>query len=281
MTGNDILLTGLPRSGTTLVCQLLNKLPNAVALVEPMDVGRFARLPSRDAIFDEIQRFATKQRKSLLNRQSAVTRHVGGTIKDNLFSSRRAADGLRQFRATHGAIEFEKSLEPDFRLVIKHPAAFTALLPELAERFQCYAVIRNPLSALASWNSTKMPVNDGHAPAAEQLDRRLRQTLATLENRFDRQLHLIDWYFGQYRQYLTPDRILRYEDITASGGAALARILSSAGSLNEPLASRNRSSVYNWQGLSPVVERLLKSDGAYWDFYSRSEIRGLLEEVQR
>ena len=114
--------------------------------------------------------------------------------------------------------------------------------------------------------------------AARRRPRSLIQTLETLENRFDRQLFLIDWYFGQYRQYLTPDRIIRYEDITASGGAALATILSSAGSLNEPLESQNRSSVYDWQGLSPLIQGLLNSDGAYWDFYSRTETRGLLEE---
>jgi hypothetical protein len=32
----NVVLTGLPRSGTTLVCRLLNKLPDTVALHEPL-----------------------------------------------------------------------------------------------------------------------------------------------------------------------------------------------------------------------------------------------------
>jgi hypothetical protein len=36
MSENDVVLTGLPRSGTTLTCHLLNKLPDTVALHEPM-----------------------------------------------------------------------------------------------------------------------------------------------------------------------------------------------------------------------------------------------------
>ncbi len=36
MQHNNIILTGIPRSGTTLICYLLNKIPNTVALHEPM-----------------------------------------------------------------------------------------------------------------------------------------------------------------------------------------------------------------------------------------------------
>ena len=175
MRTDIIMLTGVPRSGTTLTCYLLNKLPNTIALAEPMAVGEFARLPTRAAILDVIEQFAEEQRTSLCGEGLAVTRHVDGAVGDNLFARQKAADGLRPFHATHGAIRFDKPLTSGLQLIIKHPAAFTALLPELAGRFPCYAVIRNPLSALASWNSTKMPVNDGRAPAAEQHDPRLKR----------------------------------------------------------------------------------------------------------
>lgn len=36
MNENNIILTGLPRSGTTLSVHLLNKLPNTVGLHEPI-----------------------------------------------------------------------------------------------------------------------------------------------------------------------------------------------------------------------------------------------------
>ena len=38
-----MLLTGLPRGGTTLACELLNHLPDVRALDEPMDPNRLLR----------------------------------------------------------------------------------------------------------------------------------------------------------------------------------------------------------------------------------------------
>lgn len=277
MTVDPLLLTGLPRSGTTLVCHLLNKLPDTIALVEPMDVGRFARLPTRAAIADDIAQFAETQRATLRSEGLALTRHVGGAVSDNLFAPDRTTDGLRSFHASHGSVHFDKPLSAGLTLVIKHPAAFTVLLPDLAERFPVYAVVRNPLAALASWNSTRIPVNDGHAPAAEQHDGDLARALSGIDDRIGRQLHLLNWYFGQYRAYLPPGRILRYEDIVASGGAALGAILPAAGALREPLENRNRSAIYDKDQVAVLAARLLGSDGHYLRFYTAADICGLLD----
>jgi hypothetical protein len=38
---NNVVLTGTGRSGTTLVCYLLNKLPNTEAPSEPIAPGKF------------------------------------------------------------------------------------------------------------------------------------------------------------------------------------------------------------------------------------------------
>ena len=96
MYANDIMLTGLPRSGTTLVCHLLNKLPDTVALAEPMKVGRFAKLPTRRAILDAIVGFAAQQRESLLTRGMAFSKHHEGSVPDNFYEAARGADGLRR-----------------------------------------------------------------------------------------------------------------------------------------------------------------------------------------
>ena len=40
MNGRNVILAGIPRSGTTLVVRLLNELPDAVALHEPMQVSK-------------------------------------------------------------------------------------------------------------------------------------------------------------------------------------------------------------------------------------------------
>ena len=50
----NIVLTGLGRSGTTLTCHLLNKLPDTVALAEPIAPGKFEDLmPDIEAVCDD------------------------------------------------------------------------------------------------------------------------------------------------------------------------------------------------------------------------------------
>ena len=271
------LLTGLPRSGTTLSCRLFNVLPDTVALVEPMNVGNLAKLSARSTMMAAIEQFVIRQRMSLITDGVAVSRHVGGTVTDNLFAPGRGRNGLRRFHASHGAISFGKPLSREFTLIIKHPAVFTALLSDLVTRFRCYAVIRNPLAVLASWNSTDMPVRDGHAPAAEQHDPDLKRALEMIHDRFDRQLYLLSWYLGQYQQYLPTDHIIRYEDVVDSGGRALAVVTPSAALLNEPLTNLNRNSVYEWETISLLAQKLLTTEGNYWDFYSPDEIQKLME----
>ncbi|HSK99870.1 MAG TPA: hypothetical protein VK869_06000, partial [Rubrobacteraceae bacterium] len=54
----NIVITGPGRSGTTLTCFLLNKLPNTVALSEPISPGKYAdRMPDHEAVVDGIEEF--------------------------------------------------------------------------------------------------------------------------------------------------------------------------------------------------------------------------------
>lgn len=277
--GCNILLTGLPRSGTNLSCALLNKVEQTVALAEPMDVGGLGRAGGRAEAMWLIERFLQEQRHSLLTRGVAFTRHLAGEVQDNYFASPAEADGLRTSRSDRGLIAFDKRLNPDFRLVIKHPAAFTALLPELAENFPCFALIRNPLSVLASWSSNRIPVHEGHAPAAENLDSRLKARLAGIAERPKRQLFLLSWFFAQFRDALPDSQLIRYENLIQSNGSALQVIAPSAATLNVPLASRNANALYNWRQHGELVKRLLDSDGAYWHFYQRGEVEQLFNDA--
>ena len=103
--------------------------------------------------------------------------HIGGKVPDNPVANKYSDSGLRRRIVIRTEIAINKDLEPDFLLAVKHPAAFTALLDSLVERFPVYATIRNPLSVLSSWNSVALPVQTGHIPAAENLDHKLKQML--------------------------------------------------------------------------------------------------------
>jgi len=276
MVERNVILTGLQRSGTTLACHLLNKLPDTVALHEPMKVARLFAMSSGAERVEEIRRFFGSTRRSILAGGTAVSKNVDGLVPDNHMSPAAVEDGLRKDLATLGTITIGKSLDSDFMLVLKHPAAFTALVKDLARNFPCYAVVRNPLAVIASWNSIDMPAGRGRVPAAERIDGKLKRELGRLGDPGDRQVHIADWFFRQYLEYLPAGSIIFYEDIVSSGGRALKEINGLAGRLDEKLVSKNRNPVYRQDLIRRMGEKLLKADGAFWQFYSRQSVEELL-----
>jgi hypothetical protein len=273
---HNVVLAGLPRSGTTLTCHLLNKLPDTVALHEPIS-GVFKRLGDHDEIRREVERFFDATRESIGTRGVAISKHRAGRVPDNPVGDQHSESGLRQRAVVKGEIAVDKELGPSFLLAVKHPAAFTALLGTLVRHFPCYAVVRNPLSVLASWNSVEMSVQRGHAPIAEHLDGNLRQTLAGIDDRLGRQIALLSWFCEKYATALPEGSVVRYEDVVATGGQALRIVTPRAEALHEALESRNDNAAYDRRIMRRIGERLLRTDGAFWNFYTRDSVERLLE----
>src|SRR6266849_5710798 len=136
----NVLITGTPRSGTTLVCSLLNRLPDIVALHEPMNVWDFAECRDGSEIADLIKDFCTETRKSLHEHGFAVSKHAQGKIPDNVATDQVNRAGVRLRKREHGRVTIDKPLSHDFTLAIKHPGAFSALLETLVKGFECFAI---------------------------------------------------------------------------------------------------------------------------------------------
>lgn len=280
-----VLLTGIARGGTTLSCELLNRLPDVRALDEPLDPNRLVEAArSTDgqsldpaSICGGIERFAAEQRRSILDHGVALTRHVDGRVLGaEKVSDRRDEAGMRMRMATRSEIPLESPSTPNFTLVVKHPVAFTALLPILRERFPVFAIVRNPLSVLASWESVPMHYREGRLGLRSIIAPALAARLEEIEDRTERELTLLDWFFQMYASTLPRERVIRYEDIVASGGAALAPVAPSAAGLRRELRSRNTATVYDSAHIRRVGPLLLERTGAHWFFYyTPEEIRGV------
>jgi hypothetical protein len=276
----NVILTGLPRSGTTLVCHLLNQVPDTVALLEPVGPGPFVDLlPDGEAILDTLELWYRKSRRRALKKGEVLTYHVGGTIPDNPFGEERSGEAPRQWLANLGRVRVGKELQRGFFLVVKEPPMFTALLPLLVQRFPAFAVVRNPLAVLASWNTVDIPARRGRIPKAERFDPELTRRLDAIDEVVERQLCLLDWWCERFERYLPASNILRYEDIVASGGKALAAIVPGAQQLNKSLSSRNANELYQRKEVAELGEKLLGSEGAYWRFYSRNSVEELLARM--
>src|SRR5438105_8697429 len=276
----NVLITGTPRSGTTLLCSLLNKLPDTVALHEPMNVWEFPKCPDAGTIANVIEGFCAETRRSLHEHGYAMSKHVGGHIPDNVAADQVNRSGTRLRHTEHGPVHVEKPLSPDFVLAIKHPVAFTALLETLSQRFECFAIIRNPLATLASWNSLAwLNVKNGHAPIGEKLDSQLQRDLAAEPDAIERQLQILDWFYQRFRRFLPERALIKYEDLVSSRGRELAKFFPSAEEFDENLSSKNVNKFYDRALMIELGERLLRRQGILWDYYSKQDVEKLMAQA--
>lgn len=270
--GKDIILTGIPRSGTTMACRILCEYPDVIALNEPMDSDLF---PNREASIHSVKQSFHQFRHSLLTTGKARARvGEGGRIIDNAYSEQ---DGTRKRVVQREEIRFTKKLSPDFTLVMKHCSEFTMLLAELREIYPCFAMIRNPLAVLNSWATVQIAASRGRISKSDRLNPTLYKALEDLPALLDKQLYILDWYFSQFSM-LDKRFVLRYEELIDSNGCTLDLIAGRSKPVHNTLASRNSNRLYNSAAMDLAGETLLKSSGAYWDYYTKSDVEALLNK---
>ncbi len=280
----NIVITGPGRSGTTLTCHLLNKLPDTMALSEPINPGKYAdRLPDNEAVADGIQDFYREQRRMALKQGLVLSKHVGGVVPDN---PKGMVDGVRKRVVEKGKISVGKDLSPDFFLGIKQTGIFTAMLPTLANRFACFAIVRNPLAIRASSMSIQSDRGSPDRTSARirydaELGERLENKKSEGADVIDKWLLRMHSSFERYSQALPPENVIRYEDICESNGRALSVIVPAAAGLDEPLENKNTNPLYKKRDkVLRYGERMLQSEGAYWNFYTRESVEEIMNGLQ-
>ena len=262
------LLTGVPRSGTTLCCHLLNQCQNTVALHEPISPDSFTE--NREGAIEFIKQFCISAESQVLSDKTIVTKQRDGELPTNPVSLDEGA--LRKEIVKLGNIKIEKELDEEFTLVVKHNALFSALLEELVDAFDVYAVIRNPLAILVSWQTVDLPVHSGHIPMGERFDAELTALLSTTINILERQLLLLNWFFLRYDKFIDRSRILRYEDVIASGGGSL-QVISKAPMQREiTLDAQTGAGRVSAEQLTALRDALLSGTNVAEPFYSKIEI---------
>ena len=275
------LLSGIPRSGTSLCCRLAGELPDTVALSEPLN-GEEHREPSRDprGAPAYIGRFVEHARERLLSDRRAPTMLVEGRLDDRRVAPKPTEAGLRQPLGRWGEMAIEKRLSARFTLVVKHNALFTALLPRLAPSLPCLALVRNPLAALASWQTVNLPIHRGRIPEGEALDPDLHRTLEREPDVLRRQILVLNWFMARFRDHLPPENAIRYEDLVESGGRVLFRRLGHAHVPPVILGNRNDNPVYDRDTIDTLLDALLSAGGEWTHFYSAADCERLGDRIR-
>ncbi len=230
---------------------------------------------SSEELIDDIARFFREQRNCIEKNGRATSKACKGSVPPNPIADADIT-GHRRSLIDGNEIEIRNVTSSDFSLYIKHPAFFTAALPILVKHFPCFALIRNPLAVIPSWrNSAGMAVGNGRMPAAEAFDLALAQALTETPDPLARQFILLDYCFSQYEKYLS-GRLLKYEDLVATGGKALALLSETATQLIEPLESRNHLMLLKDSAALAIAKALVERESPCWRFYSRNDIASML-----
>jgi hypothetical protein len=275
---NNIIIMGIPRSGTTLTCNLINQLPNCVALAEPLNFSEVKDYDDnkRKLYIDE---FLRSTRESLINNGIAASKQLFGEIPENPCVTFANPNELRKSRMQNGLIRIEKELSQSFTLVLKHNSGFVAQINLLLQHYQCFGIIRNPLSVLVSWSSVDMPVHYGFSPVAELFDTELKENLHKIVHSLDRQIYLLCWFFEKMSKNLTEKKIIKYEDLIASDGTLINRIIPFAEIPPRTLNKTNKIFGIDKVTLNDMYNKLIINSQSFDTFYSIDDIQRKHEEL--
>ena len=217
MTARNLILTGLPRSGTTLVCALVDSLRDAVCLSEPDWQDAWPReMDDRRAYAERVRGDFARVRKILAGGgEVADRRSSDGAAVTNYFPL--ASDGSRQ--PAYALQPFRRSgLSADFLLGMKQNAHYSCVLDEFAghDDFTVIAIVRHPLATLRSWRSAKhLPISQGRLPAAERFWPELAAIAESTQDILLRQLQIYRVFCERYRALGARIHLLRYEDVVS------------------------------------------------------------------
>ncbi len=235
MNKNIKLLTGIPRSGTTLCCHLLNQQENTIALHEPLNP---ASLSNSESVVDTTLQVIQQMRVDILQAKPIEHGDKRGLIVSNPVGENVDPDtGKRAVTSSRGQVLVEGYANKQFELYIKQNAFFTAHIDALKVFFQMYCIVRNPVDVLLSWWTVDLPVSRGRLPAGENNSPTLKARLAKLDE-FERQIAIYEWFFSQFVMANLP--IISYESIIESRGNRLFDTLGIKDSVPLDLSMKNR-----------------------------------------
>jgi hypothetical protein len=140
--GADVVITGLPRSGTSYFCTALHNMRDCVAINEPEEI--FAHLSDTGPPWG-MPRYYAQLRDDIVAGRAIVNKMRDGRFIED------TAEGIHEERYVPAVAG------PGFLLATKNTLAYLARLPLLEQSMPgvtCVACIRNPVDTVASWKGT-------------------------------------------------------------------------------------------------------------------------------
>jgi hypothetical protein len=139
----DLIITGLPRSGTSMLCFVLNSVEGVAVINEPDEIFDILLRPNNVNSDCSLRFVDLKAYYADLRRRLAA----GEPVLNKIVADTRHEDARVSWRP--GAIH-----RPDFVLATKNTLLYTCNLESiLCEKFRVLALVRHPYQTIASWRS--------------------------------------------------------------------------------------------------------------------------------
>lgn len=269
---SDILITGIPRSGTTLLTSLLSKQTECVAFSEP-EWMKTIRAKSATCL-DFVHHFDHQRAKI----RSQISRGQPIAVKVSRFN-----EGLPEnyyHRNNQGQVLVDKEEQlvtfpqsySEQPFVFKANAQFTACLKPLINTAdtQLIAVIRNPIATIMSWRSLDLPISKGHVKVAEKYSSDFHQHVTCNDDLLIKQVQIIDWFFHQYLTFINQIKLVKYEDLVANTNSVISSITGNSDVSCKKLSSQNNNRSYNHRESDLIKSALIKHGTYHKKFYPMS-----------
>jgi hypothetical protein len=213
----DLIITGAPRSGTSLAASIIDQAPGCLCLSEPESHVQLMQnaISAAEFVAKIGQDFDTVRRSILAGGSVLDRRDTDGAPITNYFTN-PGRDGQREALYTIRPITRPR-LPADFVLGMKHVALYGAVLPELVQagRYRLIALVRDPVALLLSWRSLNLPISRGRLPAGERFWPELRSLGEAELELTEKQIRICDLLFGRFLGWAGRVAILRYEHLVA------------------------------------------------------------------
>jgi len=263
---NELIITGIPRSGTTLTTAIVDGLENTLALSEPS--SHTSLLDSTNSAAEYVHEIYQDLKEIRLQYLRGLPindrRYDTGEPLTNYFTKSQGT-----VHSLSKEIPLDKpGLSEDFLLASKHNAHYTAVLPSILQLtdLSVIAVIRHPISTILSWRSLQLPVSKGRLPAGEKYWKELRMWIDQRHSLMTTQVGIYELFCKRYLTFGDKIKLIRYEDLV-SDEYLLARFLGRSVKRKVEIQNPNLDNEYPVHEIDAIRRILLEIAPCSLDLY--------------
>lgn len=252
----DIIITGIPRGGTTLATALLDNLEDVICLSEPSWQNKwFKNIKDINVLKNLVAHDFKKIRKQIIDGSPIKDiRNKDGTPITNYFNAN--SSGQRINVSEQHEVIFQVKDE-NFLLGMKHNAHYTSILPQLIETnlYSIIAIVRHPVPTILSWKSLNLPISHGRLPAGEKHWKELRNITRSKDKSLLQLIRIYDLFCQRYLELSKDIHLLKYEEIIKNP-FLFEQITGRTFKEKIVLSNQNKSKNYNFSLADEIREKI-------------------------